>query len=230
MKKYEIFVAVATILVMTASCSQKATEKQALENNPGLEVQGIALAKQNALLGYETQNPLLLLSAAQLLLEFPGTEIDFLSVDEPGIQGIQPKGNVEVVLNPIKLLEDAEQYAQGNTLIVELINEMKNKPSQEISRGAVGGPYYVIRRVEKYSTNTYRISFRANELAEVLVIGDGDTDLDLFVFDINKNLIEDDDDYTDRCYVSWVPKWTGEYIIVIKNLGSVYNNFALITN
>jgi len=98
------------------------------------------------------------------------------------------------------------------------------------TKGAVGGPRYQIGRVAAFSTITYRVDFRANELAEILVVGDGDTDLDLYVYDINGNLIAYDEDYTDRCYVNFVPLRTLPFTIVVKNRGRVYNQFSIATN
>ena len=64
----------------------------------------------------------------------------------------------------------------------------------------------------------------------VTVIGDGDTDLDLYVYDENGNLIDKDVDYSDDCVVSFVPKWTGVFTIKIMNRGNVYNNYIMRTN
>ena len=61
-------------------------------------------------------------------------------------------------------------------------------------------------------------------------MGDGDTDLDLYVYDENGNLIDKDIDSTDTMLCMWTPKWTGEFIIKIKNLGSVRNYYTLWTN
>mgnify|MGYP003392464767 CR=1 FL=1 len=64
----------------------------------------------------------------------------------------------------------------------------------------------------------------------VAVLGDGDTDLDLYIYDSNDNLIAYDSDYTDQCYCRWVPAWTDTFRIKIVNRGSVYNEFVLVTN
>jgi hypothetical protein len=84
--------------------------------------------------------------------------------------------------------------------------------------------------VNARGTDSYRISFKAGELAMIIVSGDGDTDLDLYVYDANGNLIGSDEDYSDDCVVSWVPKWTGMYTIKIKNRGNVYNRYVMVTN
>jgi hypothetical protein len=67
-------------------------------------------------------------------------------------------------------------------------------------------------------------------LAVITVIGDGDTDLDLYVYDENGNLIEHDADYTDDCVVTFTPKWTGNFKIKIVNRGRVYNSYVIRTN
>lgn len=64
----------------------------------------------------------------------------------------------------------------------------------------------------------------------VIVNGDGDTDLDLYVYDENGNLMGKDIDYSDYCVVSWTPRWTGPFTIKIKNRGSVYNRYKIYTN
>lgn len=96
--------------------------------------------------------------------------------------------------------------------------------------GRVGGPGVDTDRVEAYDSTTYYIDFHGNEWAEVSVIGDGDTDLDLFVYDMNGTLVARDIDYTDRCFVDWYPRRRGTYRIVIRNLGSVWNRYTLETN
>ncbi len=98
------------------------------------------------------------------------------------------------------------------------------------TRGAVGGPRYTEERVYGKSTDTYVIKFWANELAEVIVIGDGDNDLDLYIYDEGGHLIASDTDYTDQCICRWVPSWTGSFTIKIVNRGAIYSNYAIATN
>ena len=98
------------------------------------------------------------------------------------------------------------------------------------TRGAVGGPKYSEDRVYGKDYVDYTCKFWANELAEVIVIGDGDNDLDLYIYDANGNLIASDTDYTDQCVCRWVPSWTGAFTIRIVNRGAIYSNFAIATN
>lgn len=96
--------------------------------------------------------------------------------------------------------------------------------------GRVGGAGSDNDIVEAYSTSTYYIDFYGSEWAEVSVIGDGDTDLDVFVYDMHGNLVAQDIGYTDRCFVDWYPRRRGTYRIEVQNLGSVWNRYTLRTN
>ncbi|WP_250631667.1 hypothetical protein [Rhodoflexus caldus] len=94
----------------------------------------------------------------------------------------------------------------------------------------MGGAKVAYEKVLALSTDTYAVRFTGGSRAYVAINGDGDTDLDLFVYDENDNLIAKDDDHLDRCVVEWYPKWTGPFVIKVKNLGRVYNNYRIVTN
>jgi hypothetical protein len=96
--------------------------------------------------------------------------------------------------------------------------------------GAEGGPQSNSFRLSARSYRTFTVRFVAGEVAEVALRGDGDTDLDLFVYDELGNLIAADEDNTDFCVVRWVPKWTGRFTIKVVNHGFVYNDFRIATN
>jgi len=98
------------------------------------------------------------------------------------------------------------------------------------SRGATGGPKYTVDKVQAYTTDIFVLEYKGAQFAEVAVVGDGDTDLDLYVYDEYGNLIASDADSTDTTYCSWVPAWTGKFRIEVRNLGAVYNQYTLITN
>ena len=76
----------------------------------------------------------------------------------------------------------------------------------------------------------YRVTFRGGSFAEVSLVGDGDTDLDLYVYDEYGNSVCSDSGWSDRAYCSWRPRWTGVFSIEVRNLGSVYNRYRFATN
>ena len=96
--------------------------------------------------------------------------------------------------------------------------------------GATGGKKSANEIVKAGQTDRYQICFNANEPARLVVKGDGDTDLDLYVYDENGNLIDSDTDGTDTCVASWNPRWTGNFAIRVVNRGNVYNRYTLLTN
>ena len=125
---------------------------------------------------------------------------------------------------PSQILADATKYAEGNKALLAIIKQMGGE------RGRVGGPTVHDDLVKANTTDVYNITFRGGEYARITVNGDGDTDLDLYVYDENGNLIDSDTDRTDYCVATFTPKWTGTFKVKIKNLGNVYNRYRLTTN
>ena len=97
--------------------------------------------------------------------------------------------------------------------------------SQPAEAAVMGGR--VVDRVEAHRSDFYTICLSGGELAMITVSGDGDTDLDLFVWDRFGNLIDSDTDLTDQCVVIFRAPYTGRFRIQIENWGSVYNLYEL---
>ncbi|HYV36266.1 MAG TPA: hypothetical protein VE988_11215 [Gemmataceae bacterium] len=72
-----------------------------------------------------------------------------------------------------------------------------------------------------------KVVFEANKLAEFILIGDSDTDIDVLVFDAKGTKVVEDVDPaeygSDLCVCRWTPKEEQEYTIRIINHGKVYN-------
>jgi hypothetical protein len=96
--------------------------------------------------------------------------------------------------------------------------------------GRVGGPADMVQRVGAFSSNFYQDQFRGGAPAVVSIAGDGDTDLDLFIYDASGRLVVYAIGPTDRETVSWTPPATGFYRVEVRNLGGVWNEFRLRTN
>jgi hypothetical protein len=90
-----------------------------------------------------------------------------------------------------------------------------------------GGAGCQMETVRAHSTDTFNVTFYASQLAGVTVIGDGDTDLDVYIYDEFGNLIGSDTDHSDNCVVMWTPRWTGRFAIKVVNRGSVYNRYQI---
>lgn len=177
--------------------------------------------------GYANKDALSLIQAARLSKQtgFSLEEKKKAEFEEMRPAPEEGKKGGQVSLDPAQLLADAKSMAGDDGVLLALIDDVNSNV-----RGAVGGPKYSRSSVNAGGSDIYNISFRAGELAIVTVIGDGDTDLDLYVYDNNGNLIDSDTDYSDDCVCTWTPRWTGNFRIKIVNRGRVYNSYVLRTN
>jgi hypothetical protein len=188
----------------------------------------------------ENESPVAMLAAVQMLqrvrVETAGGRVaEEKSGDVPRPQGAaaREKGKTPAPsLDPKTLLAEARGWAKGNQSLLGLLDaEAKKGPSG--GGGTLGsaiGPVYQPGRASALKYTDWIVTMRGGEVARIAVIGDGDTDLDLEVFDENGNLIARDTDNTDKCLVEWTPKWTGKFRVRISNLGLVYNNYVLLSN
>jgi hypothetical protein len=85
-------------------------------------------------------------------------------------------------------------------------------------------------RVEAFGVDAYEVVFEEGEPAVVALRGDGDTHLDLIVYDEDGIRIAADRDGGAISTAHWTPRWTGKFIIKIINRGPVYNHYRLGTN
>src|SRR5437773_530020 len=93
--------------------------------------------------------------------------------------------------------------------------------------GRVGGPGSDVFTVQGYQSVSYNITFEGGKVAEVAIVGDGRTDLDLFVYDASGKLIRQGIGPIDIESLSWVPPSTQTYRVVVVNLGGSANRYAL---
>ncbi|MBL8891166.1 MAG: hypothetical protein JNL67_14385 [Planctomycetaceae bacterium] len=91
----------------------------------------------------------------------------------------------------------------------------------------VGGPKYDHTRVEAHTTDVYHVDCWDDEVTAIRIQGDGDTDLDLYVYDESGNLISSGTSYSDREEVQVIPYYRQTLIIKVVNRGSVYNAYTI---
>jgi len=91
----------------------------------------------------------------------------------------------------------------------------------------VGGPKYENTRVNANSTDVYKVDCWGDEVTAIRIQGDGDTDLDLYVYDEAGNLISSGTGYTDCEEVQVQPFYRQTMTIKVVNRGSVYNAYTI---
>lgn len=192
------------------------------------EMSALQTAAGLAKYGYANYSATALVEAAKIFSETQ-TQPMGVEAERGKTETVEPKDNA-VSFDPAQLLADAKKFVGKDKVVLAYVKQVEKSLGSGSTRGAVGGPKGQCDRVYGKDINSYQVKFWASELAEVCVSGDGDTDLDLYVYDADGNLIGSDTDYTDECVVRWVPAWTGTFIIKVVNRGVLYNNFAIWTN
>ena len=118
-------------------------------------------------------------------------------------------------------------------VVLSVVSSFSAKAAEsgsDVEANSSASTSYVLDRsdyVKANTTDVWTVTLKAGVRYTVRVCGDGDTDLDLFVYDENGNLIDSDDDSLDLCYCHVTPKWTGTFKIKVKNLGDVYNDYDI---
>ena len=218
-----LVLAMALLLTGASGAAEDANLKaDAKPPAPDKDTAYLMASSELARIARETKDSVLMLAAARLEAMASTQSADRSKTTE----GEAGAGSDEKA-DRASLYSLAEEYAGTNETLLALIDASRGDATM---KGRVGGPASTIDRVLAGATDTWRIRFRGNELAQVSVIGDGDTDLDLYVYDENGNLICRDIDGTDQTYCSWFPRWAGSFTIKVENLGGMYNQYRLVTN
>lgn len=214
----------------------KNVAKQKDKGKPSAQTQTISdLALANSLANYGRKNKsaAALVSAARILASARTAELDAKRESKPndkqGDQQKQERPESTADNSPKSLLLEAQKMAPDDPSIAAQVKQVEAMLA-ESPRGAFPYPKQGSDVVDGYTTDYYVIDYRGESLATVSVSGDGYTDLDLYVYDENDNLITYDESYSDQCSCSWVPAWTGSFTIYVKNTGASYNRYSIWTN
>lgn len=184
-------------------------------------IAAVATATALARYGDANRDALALIQAAKMLKTAGGTEAAQKRSSGKGAE----KAATANPYTADAVLARAKELAKDNPALTRLVDDV----AVASARGAGGGPKRHSDVVSSNDTDSYRIRYEGGEPAAIFVSGDGDSDLDLYVYDENDNLICSDTDSTDDMICRWNPRWTGPFTIRIKNLG-VANRYRMWTN
>ena len=184
-----------------------------------------AMARDLVEYGRKNNDPLSLIVAANIRQQISLTEVDRKPTSTEGAGGTAEDATPELTVEAI--LDEAKSMSGDDEAIVALADDI----TASATKGRTAGPGYNVVTLPGSTTDNYdNVSFNGGEYAEVYTEGSGATNLDLFVYDENGNLICSDTDYSDIAYCGWTPKWTGGFTIKVINQGGSSNRYALITN
>jgi hypothetical protein len=225
-----LVLALALAVLPSVANAQARGEKAAAEPNPDvMAVRDLALAQQLVTYGQRTGTAEPLIAAARILIETPFSDPTYEGSGSAAAEGAESGEKAEEGvprLNVSGILASARDLAGDDENMLAVIAELE----ASMTKGRLEGPGTGTDVVDAYSSFYYKIAFQGGELAIVEIVGDGDTDLDCYVYDEYENLLDYDEDYTDHCILMWTPSRTGIYEIWIDNLGDVWNRFTISTN
>src|SRR6516165_659298 len=164
--------------------------------------------------GRNTKDPLALIVAARIMKALGGTEADLKPEGRAATVSAQKSGQP---VSADSILVEARDLAKGEKITNLLIDETA-------AMGTAAGTG------QPAATDVYSVVFSGGQLAEAGIAGDGDSDLDLLVYDENDHLVCRSTGSSDREYCRWWPRWTGPFRIEIQNLGAVANLYRVATN
>jgi hypothetical protein len=95
------------------------------------------------------------------------------------------------------------------------------------SAGAKGGQRRWTRKMDKNGEVYYKIEYIGGQTAEFAIIGDGSTDVDIFVMDQNGKVVASDTGFSDLGLVTWKPAQTQVYTIKVQNLQAGENTVVM---
>ncbi len=124
------------------------------------------------------------------------------------------------------MFDTARDLAGGDPTLGALVADAM----AETSRGSLCCSMMVESRLPAGLQEYWEIKFLGNNLAEVSVIGDGSSNLDVLITDENGNIICYDVSSSDQVYCDWVPKWDGYFYVTVENTGNSRNTYYLLTN
>ena len=206
-----------------------------VENLQGQAIQRMAMANRLIELGRSQKSPLMLASAAQILRDVRLSEeaheragVEIISFPERATSYESNKESDSRDVTSESLYAEAIAMAKeaGDPVLVEIIEKDSRIGA---SKASVVGPRTGSNRLRAYTNDTYYVRFRGGERAWIRVVGDGDPTA-VFVYDEYSNLVAKDDDWHTISEVSWTPRWTGDFAIIVKNRIGVYVDYTLVTN
>jgi hypothetical protein len=232
-------IAIANPISMNSSMAQEEqnekiniSEEKGEDSPEAKNLVDLNLAYNLAEYGREKKDPQMLISAAKIIMETPveSLSLEKTTEEDPEAEAAkeETKTDEERDLSANALLTEARELAKGDASMIATIDELEG--STTASRGKIGAPIRSVTSVQARSIDSYTIPFEGGRIARIVVDGDNDTDLDCYLYDEYGNAVVRDADYSDTCVLQWTPRWSGDFTLRIRNGGSVYNRYYLLTN
>jgi hypothetical protein len=186
-------------------------------------VEQLQMASDLLTFGRKTRDPVALIVAARVMKALGGAEADRKPEGRTAADAAQKSGQP---VSADTVLAEARDLAKGDKIVSLLVEET----AAAAPVTSEGQPRIHQDTVQPGGSDVYSVVFTGGQLAEAGIAGDGDSDLDLLVYDDNDHLVCRSAGTSDREYCRWWPRWSGAFRIEVQNLGTVANLYRLATN
>ena len=232
MKLKSLSLALATTALVTLSLPALAQDKTG--TNMNTEAAGepggaatLSMAHELYALGVASGDALTVLTAAKLAAT--------VDLKDGGEIKLETKGDEladEVAATKEEPADAAQMFAMAATLAGddEALKGIIADAEAENARGRIGGAVRWKSKLPRGQTDTWEVPFYGNSYAEVAIIGDGDSNLDMMITDENGNVMCYDVSPSDQVYCDFVPAWDGYFYVTVENAGRSRNSYYLLTN
>ena len=187
----------------------------------------LALAQDLFALGAARKDPVAVLAAARLASGVVLRDMAPAKVTGP-IKGraiAETGAGREASFAPRAMLNTARQLAGNDEAVLTLVERAEAEaPDGSVTAARAAS---VLGAGQQ---DVWTLPFFGGNLAEIAVIGDGDTDLDLRISDQNGTTICANSSTGDTDYCNWVPAWNGYFTVSVANLGPLQNSYVLLSN
>lgn len=229
MKKLFLAAAMTAMAVFAFADDAPKAEEKKEEVQLDENIQNIRLASELAEYGYANDSASALLQAAEILAQTPTQKKDDVKVTKEGTSVENPdKATKEFTAE--SLVADAKKLAGKDKNLLAWAKQVEKK-AKTSTRGATGGVQYAEDFLyPNGGTGVIDWYFDGGRYAEIYVGSLDGADLDLYVYDQNGNLIVYDERTYADAYVSFNPRWTGVFRIIVKNNARYNAAFRMCTN
>jgi hypothetical protein len=140
--------------------------------------------------------------------------------------GPAEEGAADALVTAKAMLTMARELAADDPALLGLIDDaMAESPG-----GRAGTAVRWLSHLPAGQTDLWEVPFYENTLAEIAVIGDGETNLDFLITDETGNLLCHDVGWSDLLLCDFTPARDGYFYVTVLNMGGLQNTYYLLTN
>lgn len=175
--------------------------------------------------GLADQDGLTVMAAARMSASVPqevGPDLEKVT-DGEAMQGAEGASGP---VTPSEMLETARKLAEGDDTALTLIERAETTGSE--GRNDIA----VVRNsvLEPGQTDHWKLPLFGGAYAELGIVGDGDSNLDLSVADEGGQILCQERSPSDTSLCAFVPAQNGYFTVIVQNHGPGRNSYLLVTN